>query len=217
MKILTKLQEEFLTIFFKSILGRDFFLTGGTALSAFYLQHRLSQDIDLFTINQNVEFNTVSAEVLKIISSFSGKISNQVNTPAFQQFIFKTKNDELKIDFVKDTPVHFGKIKKVSNFQIDSLENIAVGKLLALFGRADAKDFIDMYFILESEKKITFNKLFNLAKKKDAGLSEFYLAGMMEKVVEIEYFPKTIKPLNEKNLKNYFMIFSDKLFKKIKP
>ena len=108
-------------------------------------------------------------------------------------------------------------IKKVSNFQIDSLENIAVGKLLALFGRADAKDFIDMYFILESEKKITFNKLFNLAKKKDAGLSEFYLAGMMEKVVEIEYFPKTIKPLNEKNLKNYFMIFSDKLFKKIKP
>lgn len=55
---------------------------------------------------------------------------------------------------VKDTPIHFGKIKKIDNFRIDSLENIAVGKLLALFGRADAKDFLDVYFLLKAKKII---------------------------------------------------------------
>lgn len=217
MKILTPFQTEFLTVFFQSILGKDFFLTGGTALSAFYLKHRLSQDLDLFTINQNLEFNMVNAEILKIIASLSGNITKQVSSPTFLQFIFKVKNEELKIDIVKDTPAHFGTLKKIPNIQVDSLENIAVGKLLALFGRADAKDFIDLYFILEIEKKFTFKKLYNLTKNKDSGLSEFYLAGMMKKVEDIEFFPRTIKPLNEKNLRNYFTNFSDKLFKQIKP
>lgn len=217
MTILTSLQNRFLQIFFNSFLKQDFFLTGGTALSAFYLQHRLSQDIDLFTLNQKLEFNAVNAEILKIISSLSGKIEHQISSPTFLQFIFKTNRDELKIDIVKDTPVHFGSLKKISNFQIDSLKNIAVGKLLALFGRADAKDFIDLYFLLEVEKKFTFNKLYNLAKKKDIGLSEFYLAGMIKKVEEIEYFPQIIRPINKKKLRIYFLNLSKNLYQSIKP
>lgn len=217
MTILTSLQNRFLQIFFNSFLKQDFFLTGGTALSAFYLQHRLSQDIDLFTLNQKLEFNAVNAEILKIISSLSGKIEHQISSPTFLQFIFKTNKDELKIDIVKDTPVHFGSLKKISNYQIDSLKNIAVGKLLALFGRADAKDFIDLYFLLEVEKKFTFNKLYNLAKKKDIGLSEFYLAGMIKKVEEIEYFPQIIRPINKKKLRIYFLNLSKNLYQSIKP
>jgi predicted nucleotidyltransferase component of viral defense system len=48
---LTPLQAAFLTRFFATDSGQLFFLTGGTALAAFYLHHRLSVDLDLFTLD----------------------------------------------------------------------------------------------------------------------------------------------------------------------
>jgi predicted nucleotidyltransferase component of viral defense system len=47
--ILTPLQRRFLNAFSQTELKKDFFLTGGTALAHFYLQHRLSDDLDFFT------------------------------------------------------------------------------------------------------------------------------------------------------------------------
>ncbi|MFA0732219.1 MAG: hypothetical protein LKKZDAJK_002880 [Candidatus Fervidibacter sp.] len=47
-ELLSPLQRDFLGQFFRQ--RRDFFLTGGTALAAFYLFHRRSEDIDLFTL-----------------------------------------------------------------------------------------------------------------------------------------------------------------------
>lgn len=217
MKILTPLQTRFLDAFFQTYLKNDFFLTGGTALSAFYFHHRLSEDLDLFTLIQQIEFNTINAEILKIIVSFGGKIEHQVSSPTFLQFIFRVKKERLKVDVVKDTSPHFGKIKKIQNFQIDSLENIAVGKLLALFGRADAKDFVDLYFLLKVKKAVAFEKLFRSAKKKDSGLSEFYLAGMISKVTEIRYFPKTLIPLDKEELVIFFLDLSNDLYQKIRP
>ena len=144
MRILTPLQEQFLKTFFISSLSSDFFLTGGTALSAFYLKHRKSEDLDLFTIDQKLQFDFVNAEVLKIARSLNFKIINQVSTGTYLQFIFHYRKENLKIDLVKDVPVQFGTIRKIQGTFIDSVENIAVNKLLAIFGRTDAKDFIDI-------------------------------------------------------------------------
>jgi hypothetical protein len=46
-KSLTLLKHDFLIAFFKKC--QDFFLTGGSALGVFYLDHRFSYDLDLFT------------------------------------------------------------------------------------------------------------------------------------------------------------------------
>ena len=48
---LTPLQAAFLTRFFSTDTGQLFFLTGGTALAAYHLHHRLSVDLDLFTLD----------------------------------------------------------------------------------------------------------------------------------------------------------------------
>ena len=48
---LTPLQADFLARFFATGTGQSFFLTGGTALAAFYLHHRMSVDLDLFTLD----------------------------------------------------------------------------------------------------------------------------------------------------------------------
>lgn len=214
--ILTPLQENFLNDFFQSYPGGKFFLTGGTGLAVFYLYHRLSEDLDLFTLDQHIDFATVNAEVVKIAHKNVLRIEHQTQTPSFIQYIFTHKNDSLKIDLVKDVPIHFGRIKKVKNVWVDSLENIAAGKLLAAFGRADAKDFIDLYFLFK-EKKARFQTVFQDAKKKDLGLSEFYLAHMLSRVQDITSFPKTMKPFEQKDLVRFFLSLSEDLFEAVKP
>ena len=61
-KILTLQQKEFLDIVSEEkYLCKKFYLTGGTPLSAFYLYHRISEDIDLFC---EEEINLLSVRTL---------------------------------------------------------------------------------------------------------------------------------------------------------
>lgn len=54
--ILTPKQSQFLELISQDKqITKRFYLTGGTALSEFYLQHRLSYDIDLFTEKEEVD------------------------------------------------------------------------------------------------------------------------------------------------------------------
>lgn len=214
--ILTPLQQTFLKAFFKSYLGEKFFLTGGTALAEFHLQHRISEDLDLFTIDQNLDFDFVNAEINKLAQQLSLTIEHQIASTSFNQYIFRHKEETLKVDIVKDVPIQFGNPKKVQGVIIDSLENIAVGKLLAMFGRAQPKDFIDLYFLF-AEHHVSFWKTFKLAKKKDLGLSEFYLAHMLLQIQKLEKFPQTLKSFDKDQFHKFFINLSNKLFKKIKP
>ena len=86
-----KLQDDFLRIFFSESFAPDFYLTGGTALSRFYLNHRLSDDIDLFTQNQQIDFSHVNSLVLRILDKLKLKIIKQVNTDTFLQYITEDK------------------------------------------------------------------------------------------------------------------------------
>lgn len=217
MSILTPLQKEFLEQFPRSYLGRKFFLTGGTALAEFYLHHRRSQDLDFFTLDQDLSFDVVNAEILKLANALSLKIEHQITSSTFLQYIFDRDTQPLKVDVVKDVPIHFGEIKTVDGLPVDSLENIAVGKLLALFGRADAKDFVDLYFLLVKEKSFEFDTLFEMAGQKDLGLHELYLAEMVYQVGRIEVFPETLKPFSEQELKDFFLKLGERLLKRIKP
>ena len=44
-------REILMALLSEVMIGESFFLTGGTALSVFYLHHRRSEDIDLFTLS----------------------------------------------------------------------------------------------------------------------------------------------------------------------
>jgi len=69
--ILTTLQSKFLEKFFN--LTQEFYLTGGTALSAFYLKHRNSIDLDLFT-HEDAAFTK--------IDNFVTEVCAQINIPS---------------------------------------------------------------------------------------------------------------------------------------
>ncbi len=71
-KALTKLKKDFLKEFFS--IEKRFFLTGGSALGIFYLDHRFSYDLDFFTCEKNInwkeiegyDFSAKYADIFKI-------------------------------------------------------------------------------------------------------------------------------------------------------
>lgn len=211
------LQDQFLEQFFTSQFGPDFYLTGGTALARWYFHHRESVDLDLFTQNQDTDFAAVNLLVEKIGLTMGLRTVGQVVTNTFLQYIFEDASGEsLKVDFVKDIPVHFGEFRQEGNVKVDSLENIGSNKVLAIFGRTDHKDFIDLYYILQ-ETKLAFEYLISLAKKKDVGLTEFYLANSINQLQTATQMPVLLKPLDVDAYKAFYERLSKELLVKLKP
>ena len=211
------LQDKFLEQFFKSEFASRFYLTGGTALARFYFHHRESLDLDLFTNDQAQDFDTVNRTILFIAHSLQLGIINQVTTATFLQYIFSgEQNQSLKVDIVKDIPVHFGEKSSEGPVRIDSLENIGSNKVLAIFGRSEAKDFIDLYWILQ-QTSFTFDHLFELAKEKDLGLNELYFSYALKNVSGITRYPVMLQPLPWEEIVSFFLELSRSLLLRIKP
>jgi len=216
MTVLTPEQRSFLTSFFTLPHAQVFYLTGGSALAGYYLGHRTSQDIDLFTQDREA-WQTVEND-LKAAAAESGvdlqferaREPNELH----RAFIKVPGGLDLKVDIVRDSPPHFGKTQMwPDGVIVDSLENIAVGKLLAVYGRAYPRDFVDLYFLLESGQD--FRQLMNLAKEKDPGLDELHLAGMFRLISKLQAhtLPPMLKPLNVEHMKEFFLKLADELAK----
>lgn len=211
------LQDKFLDLFFSDSLSSDFYLTGRTALARFYFNHRESVDLDLFTNNSKIDFSQISFLANKIGLEMGLKVVQQVTTGTFVQFIFEDiDKSTLKVDLVKDIPVHFGGTKQEGKIKIDSLENIGSNKITAIFGRTDHKDFIDLYYIL-NKTKLTFDHLVSLAKQKDLGLTDFYLANSINQLTTVNQMPVLLKPLDVDKYQDFYQKLSAKILLKIKP
>lgn len=215
--VLTSYQIVILKKFFASNLGKQFFLTGGTALAAFYLGHRKSQDLDLFTTEK---FDSLVLELLikEVGRETKSAIKTKLKTNEYYEVYLENKKENWlqRLDFVLEQPVIFGKRKKIDGIIVDSLENIASNKILTIYGRLEPKDYLDLYFIIK-EADLDFDKLFEKAKQKDAGLHEFYFANIIADIEKITNFPPTIKSFKQQDLINFYLQLSEKLLKKIKP
>jgi predicted nucleotidyltransferase component of viral defense system len=217
MAINYQLQDKFLDLFFSGPFAQDFYLTGGTALARFYFHHRESIDLDMFTNNQDVDFSSLDLYAKGLFPSLGVNSTKEVVTDTFLQYLLENNSGQtLKIDFIKDIPVHFGPIKTIGKIRLDSLENIGSNKILALFGRTEAKDFIDLYYLI-MEAKLDFNALCQEAKQKDLGFSEFYLANSLDRLSEITTFPQLLKPLDKEKMVAFYQDLTKKLLSQIKP
>ena len=61
------------------------------------------------------------------------------------------------------------------------LASDAANKLLALFGRATLRDFIDVYFLIQKKCR-TAEELVNDAREKDPGLDLYWLGVAFERI-----------------------------------
>jgi hypothetical protein len=167
--VLNRLHKEFLNSFpFKST---DFYLTGGTALSAFYLEHRFSDGLDLFT-PQKRDFDHLDILIRDLIENIGGEWLADTTAPSYRRGFWRHegKNEQIKIDFVHETVEQVIKNKPVKeNIRIDTPEDICANKINTLLSRYEFKDAIDLFFLhLEGYEP---EQYFKHAQKKDAGLT----------------------------------------------
>lgn len=117
---------------------KPFHLVGGTAL-ALQMGHRLSVDLDLFTVEPFEK--TMLTDLLSL---------------HFQEFIVESEGtsmlithiNQVKVDFVKTAyPVLFPHLE-VERVRMLDIRDIAPMKLKAVAQRGSKKDFFDIYFLL---------------------------------------------------------------------
>jgi hypothetical protein len=139
----------------KRDIFKNYFLVGGTALSL-QLGHKISYDIDLFTrsdINKD--------EILDFLNrDYNGNY--QIHN--IQNIIFQISINDIKVDFVKYDYNLIEDIKLENGIRYLGKKDISATKLMAIANRGDqAKDFIDIYYLLE---EISLNDMFQYYKEK---------------------------------------------------
>lgn len=183
---------------------REFYLTGGTALAEYYLQHRLSEDLDFFS---EKEFD------IQAISIFFAKNKKvlEIKKVDFQQsfnrnLIFLHLDDDvIKTEFTYfPFPRIEKKIKKNKLF-VDSLEDIAVNKLFTIYQKPRSRDFIDLYLIM---KKTGWKISALISKTKikfDWHIDYLQLGGQFVQALTVKDYPRMILKLNPKEWQEFFI------------
>lgn len=135
-------------------LGLGFYLGGGTALSRFYLDHRYSDDVDLFSPNDQ-DFETHIQQISETLMAHEFKVETFGMSRQFARFhiIHDQAHQDmvLKADFinVKKVP-HFGDFKSTDIFsKIDNMRNILSEKLTYIYKKSP-KDVADIWFICKN-------------------------------------------------------------------
>lgn len=206
-------REVLLKLFDNKIIRGQFFLTGGTALSVFYLHHRKSNDLDLFSIAPP-PFSDID---------YWGKLTWHDNFTKLKKETFILSADILgvKIDLVHD-PLSLNDQKILYDtgnkmITVDTLDNITSNKLCTLVNRQEPKDFIDFYFL---SKRDFFDLKFvyeNAQKKEgmfdDPPMVAYQIENNLNALKQNPFgFPEMLIDFERDELFRYFENFCEKVY-----
>ncbi len=191
-------------------IADNFYLTGGTALAAFYLRHRYSEYLDFFSEKE--------PDILQI-NVFLKNIKQRlgISKVDFQQsfnrnlFFLHTKGDVLKTEF---TYFPFPRIEHgIREFGIcvDSLIDIATNKLFSIYQRTHARDYVDLYLI-SRKGKFSIRELIKKAKEKfDWHIDPLQLGTQFVKAQDARDYPRMIIKIAPEEWRGFFLAEAKKL------
>ena len=199
--VLTPLQQQVLTMVNGVPELNAFYLSGGTALAAYYFHHRFSDDLDFFT-PADPDPVAIETAVKKIAEAIGATSTRYEKLHDRRMFFFMIENDELKLEFTKYPFTQLNPIETINAVRVDSLRDVSANKLAALIDRFDPKDFVDLYFIL---KQTSLEQVrLDVEKKFGLKLSPLFLGGELAKIKRVEVLPRMIKPVTIETLKTFF-------------
>ena len=182
------LQDGVLNILSRS--GTNFFLTGGTALSRGYYNHRYSDDLDFFLDNSQT-YNDQVNEALDRLKEGELVWDEENDFVKAKEFTtlkvgYKDSDVLLKLDFVNDLVPHFHGIQKTDLFyRTDSILNILSNKLSAIY-RYAAKDVVDIWAIAKHET-INWPEIIREARQKEGGFEVTYACEILKGIPQEKF------------------------------
>lgn len=185
-------------------LSTNFYLSGGTALAEYYLQHRLSEDLDFFSFEEidpmvvQINFKRIQNKAGIIKIDFQQSFNRNL-------FFLHFKEGTLKTEF---TYYPFPQIEKpecIKGIKVDSLVDIAVNKTFTIYQQPSSRHFIDLYLIIMA-KKWDFKDLIKKARAKfDSVLDPIQMGQQLLKVIEMLDNPIMLIGLPEKEWQDFWL------------
>lgn len=175
---LTPLQRDLLTAFFTH--EQRFFLTGGAALAGFYLHHRPTLDLDLFTLDPEA-FATGRRVLEAAADELGALVAIRQHAPGFERFVVTRDAESVVVDLVLERVAQTaGEKRLVGIIAVDPIEEILANKLTTILSRAEERDLVDLLFIERQGLRIEDGLAAALLK--DGGCTPAALAWVLSEI-----------------------------------
>lgn len=172
---LTSFQLKVARLFFTLPASAGFLLAGGAALLAQQLTHRPTQDLDFFTRPGAGDVARAKGEFVGAASRRGWSVETIQDGPSFCRLRVHGR-DELIVDIALDSPPERPPVASLAGPTF-AAEELAGRKLIALFDRAAARDFLDVY---ELASRFSKAELLARAADIDAGFDQRAFAAMLD-------------------------------------
>lgn len=215
--IITPLQVDVIRSFAGLPDSDSFYLTGGTALSDFYLAHRKSFDLDIFTTEENLVLPFSRLFERRLEKSFQLLVIRRHAT--FAEFQVGREGEETRVQLAYDSPRRFEEPEDSDlGIKVNDYRDLVVDKLLAFYGRAEPRDAVDLFFIL---RETSIWDIADAAGEKDPGFDLYWLAVALGKTRDypddISRWPvEMVKELDAVELKGLFQRLASEILDRIR-
>jgi hypothetical protein len=204
---LTPFQIDLANTFFDLPQSAGFLLAGGGALIAQGIVRRETEDLDLFASRATGDVSA-AGEALAAVADERGWVVEVIRTgPEFRRLKIARGDDEVYVDLSIDSPPMAAPAISIAGPAIAPFD-LAVRKTLALFGRAEPRDFTDLYALHE---RLDRDDLLSAAMREDDGFDRAVFVQMLRshrRLADADFPPTTV---TVQELRTYFDGWADSL------
>jgi len=203
---LTDFQVQVARLFFSLPAAQGFLLAGGAALVAQHLTSRPTQDLDFFT---RVGATSVPAarDALEIAARTQGWSVDRVRDEATFCRLVVHGNDDLLVDLALDSPPEHPATASLIGPTFAPRE-LAGRKVVALFDRAEARDFADVF---ELSQHFSKEDLLAEASEVDRGFDRQIFAEMLRSLARFSDADLPAPETHIASMRDFFATWADQL------
>ena len=182
---LTAFQIELAQIFFSLPESAGFLLAGGGALIAQGIVPRPTDDLDFFTSRGAGDVESASSALIRACEQRDWLVDVIREAPEFRRLEI-TGPDSVLVDLAIDSPASGTPQVTIAGPTL-SAHDLAARKTLALFGRAEPRDFVDVYVLAQQFSK---DQLLAGAAEADPGFNLPAFAAMLRshaRLIDVDF------------------------------
>jgi hypothetical protein len=129
--------------------GDSLVLTGGTALARLYLDHRYSDDIDLFTLQPQA--GRLGRDLGNALLGAGFVVEPVQATADFYRANVSDGTTRVQVDVAPDTPRVVPPVLRALGVFAHDVRDIAANKISAYENRGEVKDAVDLFYLSQAE------------------------------------------------------------------
>lgn len=202
----TVFQIEVARLFFSLPASKGFLIAGGGALLAAGLTSRPTQDLDFFGEMGQVNINEMRAQFLRAATSRHWQCEVVQSDDSFVRIHLKG-TEEVLVDIAIDVAARYPSQISVLGPTFNH-EELAGRKMLALFDRAEARDFADVFALAKHFSK---ELILLRASELEVSLEPEVLATMMRSLSRFADDELPIDQSSTGEIRNFFAAWANEL------